>query len=70
MSTYIAPLRDMQFVLNEVAGLADVCALPGNEECSVDLVESILDEAAKFAGLQGCVQAVLRNRLERHALRP
>ena len=49
MSTYIAPLRDMQFILNEVAGLADVCALPGNEECSVELVESILDEASKFA---------------------
>ena len=49
MSTYIAPLRDMQFVLNEVVGLEDICALPGNEECSVELVESILDEASKFA---------------------
>lgn len=49
MSTYIAPLRDMQFVLNEIAGLEEICALPGNEECSVELVESILDEAAKFA---------------------
>lgn len=49
MSNYIAPLRDMRFVLNEVVGLEEVCALPGNEECSVDLVESILEEAAKFA---------------------
>jgi len=49
MSTYIAPIRDMQFILNEVAGLDEVCALPGNEECSVELVESILEEAAKFA---------------------
>ncbi|MBS1158159.1 MAG: Acyl-CoA dehydrogenase, C-terminal:Acyl-CoA dehydrogenase, central region [Proteobacteria bacterium] len=49
MSTYIAPIRDMQFVLNEVAGLEEICALPGNEECSVELVESILEEAAKFA---------------------
>jgi alkylation response protein AidB-like acyl-CoA dehydrogenase len=49
MSTYIAPMRDMQFILNEVAGLEEVCALPGNEECSVELVESILEEAAKFA---------------------
>ena len=49
MSTYIAPIRDMQFILNEVAGLEEVCALPGNEECSVELVESILEEAAKFA---------------------
>ncbi len=49
MSTYIAPLRDMQFILNEIAGLEDICALPGNEDCSVELVESILEEAAKFA---------------------
>ncbi|WP_412478200.1 acyl-CoA dehydrogenase C-terminal domain-containing protein [Azonexus sp. IMCC34839] len=49
MSTYTAPLRDMQFILNEIAGLEEICALPGNEECSVELVESILDEAAKFA---------------------
>ena len=49
MSTYIAPIRDMQFVLNEIANLGDICSLPGNEECSIDLVESILDEAAKFA---------------------
>lgn len=49
MSTYIAPIRDMQFILNEVVKLEEICALPGNEECSVELVESILDEAAKFA---------------------
>ena len=50
MSTYTAPLRDMQFVLKEIAGLEEICALPGNEEMSVDLAESILEEAAKFAG--------------------
>ncbi|MCK6389741.1 MAG: acyl-CoA dehydrogenase C-terminal domain-containing protein [Azonexus sp.] len=49
MSTYTAPLRDMQFILNDIADIEAICALPGNEECSVDLVESILDEAAKFA---------------------
>ena len=49
MSTYAAPLRDMQFLLNELIGLDEICALPGNEECSPDLVESILEEASKFA---------------------
>lgn len=49
MSNYVAPLRDQMFVLNELIGLEEICALPGNEECSPDLVESILDEAAKFA---------------------
>ena len=37
-----------EFILNEVAGLAEICALPGNEECSVELVESILDEASNY----------------------
>ncbi len=49
MSTYSAPLRDMLFTMKEVGGLEAVCALPGYEDCSADLVESILDEAGKFA---------------------
>ncbi len=48
MSTYRAPLRDMQFVLNELAGIADVAKLPGYEE-SADVLDSILEEAAAFA---------------------
>ena len=35
MSTYVAPIRDMQFVLKEIAGLEEICALPGNEELSL-----------------------------------
>jgi alkylation response protein AidB-like acyl-CoA dehydrogenase len=49
MSTYIAPVRDMQFVLNELADLEAVTQLPGYEESSPDLVEAIMDEAGKFA---------------------
>jgi len=49
MSGYTAPLRDMQFVLNELAGLAEVARLPGNEGLSADLVGQILEENAKFA---------------------
>ncbi len=48
MSTYQAPLRDMQFVLNELAGIADVAKLPGYGD-TVDVVDSILEEAAAFA---------------------
>ena len=59
MSTYTAPLRDMQFVLKEIAGLDEICALPGNEECSVELVESILEEASKFA--TGVLDPINRN---------
>lgn len=49
MSTYIAPIRDMQFVMKELAGLDEVAALPGNEEVSSDLVDAILEEAGRFA---------------------
>lgn len=50
MSDYIAPLRDMQFVLRELAPIEQVAALPGCEEVSLDLAEAILEEAGKFAG--------------------
>ncbi|CAN5367012.1 acyl-CoA dehydrogenase [soil metagenome] len=46
---YTAPLRDMQFVLRELAPLNTVAALPGCEEVSTDLVDAILEEAGKFA---------------------
>ncbi|WP_341644748.1 acyl-CoA dehydrogenase [Thauera sp. SDU_THAU2] len=49
MSNYNAPIRDMQFVMRELAGLDEVAQLPGNEEVSVDLVDAILEEADKFA---------------------
>ncbi|HJW25601.1 MAG TPA: acyl-CoA dehydrogenase [Rhodocyclaceae bacterium] len=49
MSTYIAPVRDMHFVLNELAGPEEITGLPGYEETSPDLAEAILDEAGKFA---------------------
>ena len=49
MSTYVAPIKDMLFNMNELAGLQEITTLPGNEEVSLDLVEAILDEAAKFA---------------------
>ncbi|TXH14031.1 MAG: acyl-CoA dehydrogenase, partial [Gammaproteobacteria bacterium] len=49
MSQYIAPIRDMQFVLKELAGLEQVSQLPGCEEATPDLVDAVLEEAAKFA---------------------
>ncbi|HEY8313035.1 MAG TPA: acyl-CoA dehydrogenase [Candidatus Baltobacteraceae bacterium] len=48
MSTYQAPLRDMQFVLRELAGIDEVAKLPGFEETS-EVLESILEEAGSFA---------------------
>jgi 3-(methylsulfanyl)propanoyl-CoA dehydrogenase len=49
MSQYRAPLKEMHFVLNELAGLAQVGGLPGFEDATPDTVAAILDEAAKFA---------------------
>ena len=49
MSDYSAPTRDMRFVLNELAGLQGITALPGYGEVGPELVDAILDEAAKFA---------------------
>ncbi len=49
MSTYQAPLAEIQFVLTELAGLEQVEKLPGFEEATPDVVAAILEEAAKFA---------------------
>ena len=49
MSSYVAPLKDMRFVVNELAGLAGIAKLPGCEEATADTVDAILEEAAKFA---------------------
>jgi alkylation response protein AidB-like acyl-CoA dehydrogenase len=49
MSEYVAPVRDMQFVLKELAGLDQVAQLPGYEEATPDLIDAVLEEAARFA---------------------
>ncbi|WP_302140589.1 acyl-CoA dehydrogenase [Halomonas alkalicola] len=49
MIDYNAPLRDMQFILDELAGLEQVAMLPGCEDASPDLVSAVLEEAGKFA---------------------
>ncbi len=51
MSTYTPPLKDMRFVLHELAGLGEVEGLAGFEEATVETVDAILQEAAKFASL-------------------
>ena len=49
MNAYTPPLRDMLFAMKELGGLDAVLAQPGHEEVTPDLVDAILDEAAKFA---------------------
>ena len=45
---YTAPLKDMLFVLNELAGLTEVNAMPGCEDATPETVEAVLEENAKF----------------------
>ena len=49
MQTYKAPLRDMRFVLHEMYGTEELTEKLGFEDVSEDLVDSILEEAAKMA---------------------
>jgi 3-(methylthio)propanoyl-CoA dehydrogenase len=49
VSAYLAPLKDMKFVLKELAGLEQVAKLPGYEEATPETADAILEEAAKFA---------------------
>jgi 3-(methylthio)propanoyl-CoA dehydrogenase len=49
MSAYHAPLADMQFVMNTLAGLSQVATLPGFGEATPETVSAILEEASKFA---------------------
>ena len=46
--TYAAPLKEMLFVIRELAGLDAVRKLPGFEDATDDTVEAVLAEAAKF----------------------
>jgi 3-(methylthio)propanoyl-CoA dehydrogenase len=47
--SYQAPLKDMRFVLKELAGLEAVGKLPGYQDATPDTVDAILEEASKFA---------------------
>jgi alkylation response protein AidB-like acyl-CoA dehydrogenase len=49
VSTYRAPLDEMRFVMNELAGLPQVATLPGYADADPDTVAAILEEAGKFA---------------------
>ena len=47
--TYAAPVGEMRFVMEQLAGLEEIFALPGVEALDADMLGAILDEAGKFA---------------------
>ena len=48
--SYIAPVKDMKFVIKELAGLDVINRLPGCEDATEDTVDAILEENARFCG--------------------
>jgi hypothetical protein len=49
MTEYIAPIGELNFVINELAGLEQLSKLPAFEHATDDLLEPILEEASRFA---------------------
>ena len=47
MTAYSAPLREMQFVINELAGLESLARLPGYEEVNSELAGAVLEDSGK-----------------------
>lgn len=46
--TYRAPVKDMLFVMQELAGIDAVSRLPGFEEAGLDTAQAVLEECAKL----------------------
>ncbi|WP_322016149.1 acyl-CoA dehydrogenase [Paraburkholderia sp. J12] len=46
--SYAAPVKDMVFVLEQLADIAKIATLPGLEDSNAETAQAVLDEAAKF----------------------
>lgn len=49
MHNYTAPLKEMRFVMKELAELENICALPAYADIDVETVDAVIEEGAKFA---------------------
>ena len=50
--SYTAPIKDMQFVLHELAGLKQIQQLPGCEEATDETVQAVLEENGRFMAMK------------------
>lgn len=50
MTVYNAPVEEIKFLLNHVLDMEGIAQLPGYEEATPDMVDAILEEAARFYG--------------------
>ncbi|HEY2000485.1 acyl-CoA dehydrogenase [Paraburkholderia sp.] len=48
--SYTAPVKDMLFVMKELAALEDIARLPGFEDANLDTAQAVLEESARFCG--------------------
>ena len=48
--TYSAPIKDMLFVMKELASLEDIATLPGFEDANLETAQAVLEESAKLCG--------------------
>jgi len=46
--SYVAPVKDMLFNIEHLAGLAQVAQMPGFEDAGLDTAQAVLEEAARF----------------------
>ena len=46
--SYVAPVKDMLFNIEHLAGLAEVAAMPGFEDAGIDTAQAVLEESARF----------------------
>ena len=47
--TYRAPVKDMLFVMQELAGIEAVAALPAYEDAGLETAAAVLEECARFS---------------------
>jgi len=48
VSVYKVPQKELAFIFDEIINYSEICAMPGFEEASRDMVDVVLPEAAKF----------------------
>src|SRR5262245_21585449 len=46
--SYVAPIKEIQFVLDELAGVGEIRKFPGNEDATEETVAAVLEEIAKL----------------------